>query len=64
MTNPFDDVSLDQLRRRRSEKWATYPPDVLPSFYAEMDFAPAPAINRALHEAVESATSATPTPAG
>jgi bifunctional pyridoxal-dependent enzyme with beta-cystathionase and maltose regulon repressor activities len=26
------------LRRRRSFKWRTYPPDVLPAFVAEMDF--------------------------
>jgi cysteine-S-conjugate beta-lyase len=30
--------SLDLLRRRRSIKWRRYPPDVLPSFVAEMDF--------------------------
>jgi cysteine-S-conjugate beta-lyase len=30
--------SLDELRRRKSVKWRSYPPDVLPSFVAEMDF--------------------------
>ena len=30
--------SLDALRKRQSEKWRTYPPDVLPAFVAEMDF--------------------------
>lgn len=30
--------SLEALRRRTSEKWATHPPDVLPAFIAEMDF--------------------------
>jgi cystathionine beta-lyase len=30
--------SLTELRRRRSFKWRAYPPDVLPSFVAEMDF--------------------------
>jgi len=30
--------SLDDLRRRTSEKWSTYPDDVLPLFVAEMDF--------------------------
>lgn len=49
---PFDSVSLEQLRRRRSERWAKYPADVLPSFYAEMDFAPAPAISAALAGAI------------
>jgi len=44
---------IDVLRRRTSEKWRTYPPDVLPMFVAEMDFPLAPAIKAALHEAVE-----------
>ena len=30
--------SLAALRQRTSEKWRTYPDDVLPSFVAEMDF--------------------------
>jgi cysteine-S-conjugate beta-lyase len=30
--------SLDRLRKRQSFKWRAYPPDVLPSFVAEMDF--------------------------
>ncbi|WP_246222032.1 MULTISPECIES: MalY/PatB family protein [Gordonia] len=30
--------TLDELRRRTSEKWRTYPDDVLPLFVAEMDF--------------------------
>ncbi|WP_331454260.1 aminotransferase class I/II-fold pyridoxal phosphate-dependent enzyme [Microbacterium mangrovi] len=41
------------LRRRTSEKWRSYPDDVLPMFVAEMDFPLAPAIKTALHEAVE-----------
>jgi cysteine-S-conjugate beta-lyase len=32
------DCSLDVLRQRKSFKWRTYPPDVLPAFVAEMDF--------------------------
>ncbi len=32
------DCSLDRLRKRQSFKWRAYPPDVLPSFVAEMDF--------------------------
>jgi cystathionine beta-lyase len=31
------DLSLEQLRRRTSEKWRAYPADVLPVFVAEMD---------------------------
>jgi len=41
------------LRRRTSEKWGTYPAEVLPMFVAEMDFPLAPAIRAALHEAIE-----------
>jgi cystathionine beta-lyase len=41
------------LRRRTSAKWSLHPDDVLPMFIAEMDFALAPAIEAALHEAVE-----------
>ncbi|HXW77531.1 MAG TPA: PatB family C-S lyase [Candidatus Eremiobacteraceae bacterium] len=41
------------LRQRTSEKWRRYPSDVLPLFIAEMDFALAPAIAGALHDAVE-----------
>jgi cystathionine beta-lyase len=49
----FDDLSLETLRRRRSVKWQTYPPDVLPAFVAEMDFPLAPVVREALLEAVE-----------
>ena len=48
----FDAISLDRLRERRSEKWATYPPDVLPAFVAEMDFDLAAPIRDAIEEAV------------
>lgn len=52
--NPeLTELSLDRLRRRRSAKWARYPEDVLPAWVAEMDFPLAPAVKRALHEAVE-----------
>jgi cysteine-S-conjugate beta-lyase len=44
---------LETLHRRISEKWGTYPADVLPMFVAEMDFPLAPEIKAALHEAVE-----------
>jgi len=44
---------LDVLRRRRSAKWHTYPPDVLPLPVAEMDYPLAPAVQDALREAVE-----------
>ena len=48
------DVDLDRLRARTSEKWRAYPPDVLPSFVAEMDFGLAPAVRDALQAAVGS----------
>lgn len=49
----FDAVSLRELRERKSEKWNTYPKDVLPAFVAEMDFKLAEPIRRALHAAVD-----------
>ncbi|HEX6255502.1 MAG TPA: aminotransferase class I/II-fold pyridoxal phosphate-dependent enzyme [Euzebyales bacterium] len=53
----MDDMSatflpLDELRRRRSVKWRTYDPDVLPLWVAEMDVALAPPIAAALRAAV------------
>ncbi|WP_309133764.1 aminotransferase class I/II-fold pyridoxal phosphate-dependent enzyme [Cellulomonas sp.] len=47
MGTPFD-VPLDELRTRRSSKWATYPPDVLPAFVAEMDVRLPEAVVRAV----------------
>ena len=44
---------FEVLRKRTSEKWRTYPDDVLPMFVAEMDYPLAPAIKSALHEAIE-----------
>ena len=51
MASAFD-VRLEDLRRRSSYKWRALPADVLPAFVAEMDFALAPAITRALEAAV------------
>ncbi len=48
-----DDLSLAQLRERRSVKWRYYPADVLPAWVAEMDVTLAPAIAEALHAAVD-----------
>ncbi|ELP63869.1 hypothetical protein STRTUCAR8_09324, partial [Streptomyces turgidiscabies Car8] len=53
LVNPLEELSLGQLRRRRSMKWRTYPADVLPLWVAEMDVPLAPAVADALHEAVE-----------
>ncbi len=44
---------LSDLRRRTSAKWATYPPDVLPLFVAEMDYPIADAVRRRLHDLVD-----------
>ncbi|NGO78382.1 pyridoxal phosphate-dependent aminotransferase [Streptomyces sp. YC504] len=52
-TDPLVQLSLDQLRRRTSTKWRTYPEDVLPLWVAEMDVPLAPAIADALHAAVD-----------
>jgi cystathionine beta-lyase len=50
---PLQALPIEQLRRRSSTKWKKYPPEVLPLFVAETDFAPAPAITRALARAVD-----------
>jgi cystathionine beta-lyase len=47
------DCALDRLRRRKSFKWRTHDPDVLPAFVAEMDFDPAPQIKAAIAAALE-----------
>ena len=48
----FDDLSITELRRRRSYKWNAFPSDVLPAFVAEMDYPLAPAVSKALIDAV------------
>ncbi len=45
--------SLDQLRKRKSEKWRRFPEDVLPLPVAEMDYELAPEIKAALIDMVE-----------
>ncbi|MGZ8804953.1 MAG: MalY/PatB family protein [Microbacterium sp.] len=50
---PLQALPLEQLRQRSSTKWQKYPPEVLPLFVAETDFAPAPAITRALTRAIQ-----------
>jgi cystathionine beta-lyase len=52
MTNPFEQVPLDQLRQRTSIKWRFFEPDVLPMWVAEMDVLPAEPITRAVHDAM------------
>ncbi|MGI8826357.1 MAG: MalY/PatB family protein [Chloroflexota bacterium] len=48
----FDDVPLEELRRRRSYKWRAFPSEVLPAFVAEMDFQLAPPVVNAIVDAV------------
>jgi cysteine-S-conjugate beta-lyase len=50
--NPLTELTLDELRTRRSVKWRSFPPDVLPMFIAEMDTALAPPIATALVESI------------
>lgn len=51
--NPkLTELSLADLRRRRSAKWAKYPEDVLPAWVAEMDFPLAEPVAAALAAAV------------
>ena len=53
MINGFEDLDLGRLRRRRSEKWARHPADVLPAFIAEMDYDLAEPVRAALRAAVD-----------
>jgi cysteine-S-conjugate beta-lyase len=53
MGNGFEDLDLDRLRRRRSEKWRLHPPDVLPAFIAEMDYDLAEPVLAALRSALD-----------
>lgn len=49
---PIEIPSLHDLRRRTGRKWARHVGDVLPAWIADMDFAAAPPIARALHDAL------------
>jgi cysteine-S-conjugate beta-lyase len=51
-THPYDAITVEALRSRRSEKWRAFPPDVLPAWVAEMDFPLAEPIAAVLHEMV------------
>ncbi len=41
-------LTAGELRARGGGKWASYPPDVLPAWVADMDFRPAPAVHDAI----------------
>lgn len=49
---PLQALPIELLRQRSSTKWKKYPPEVLPLFVAETDYALAPAITAALTRAV------------
>lgn len=49
---PVFDVPLDRLRRRNSNKWRRFEPDVLPMFVAEMDVDLAPPVRERLEQAL------------
>jgi cysteine-S-conjugate beta-lyase len=48
-----EEVSLAELRERRSAKWRTWPADVLPLAVAEMDFPVAAPVAEALRAAID-----------
>ncbi|MBJ19978.1 MAG: putative C-S lyase [bacterium] len=50
----LDELDIRVLRNRRSEKWHTYPPDILPAWVAEMDFPVAAPIQAELRRFTES----------
>ncbi|WP_086730674.1 MalY/PatB family protein [Streptomyces carpinensis] len=50
--NPLTALALDDLRRRTSMKWRTYPADVLPLWVAEMDVPIAEPVVRAVTDAL------------
>ncbi len=49
----FDNLTVDEIRRRGTAKWSRYAEDVLAAWVAEMDFPLAPELRAALHDAVE-----------
>lgn len=51
--NLFSQLSLEQLRKRTSEKWRFYEPDVLPLWVAEMDAKLAPSVAKELIRLVD-----------
>lgn len=58
---------LEILRRRTSEKWSTYPPEILPLFVAEMDYPLAPVVAQSLIERIHASDTgyvASPLPVG
>ncbi len=53
MDKLLGNFTLADLTARKSDKWRTYPPDVLPAFVAEMDFMVAEPIAAAVRAALD-----------
>lgn len=51
--NPFEELTLEQLRLRTSMKWRAHPADVLPLWVAEMDVHLPPTVAEALRRTVD-----------
>lgn len=49
----FDDLDIDDLRRRHGKKWHTFDSEILPAWVADMDFPVAPAIRHRLRQVLE-----------
>ncbi len=49
----LDEIDLDSLRRRRGEKWSSYPAEVLPAWVADMDFPVCDPLRQMLAERIE-----------
>jgi cystathionine beta-lyase len=49
----FENLSIEDLRKRRSAKWTMFPPDVLPAWVAEMDFPLDDGVRNALFASIE-----------
>jgi cystathionine beta-lyase len=49
----FDDLSIAELRKRRSAKWTMFPSDVLPAWVAEMDFPLDDGVRAALLDSIQ-----------
>jgi cystathionine beta-lyase len=59
--NPLEQLSIEQLRARTSEKWRTYPADVLPLWVAEMDVPLALPVADAVRAALDAGDTGYPT---
>jgi cysteine-S-conjugate beta-lyase len=49
----FNNLSIAELRKRRSAKWTMFPPDVLPAWVAEMDFPLDNVVRNALLDSIQ-----------